>query len=399
MKICSTCQRRYPDNTLVCPEDGAALRPMEQGMDEDVDLVGRRLFGEYTVERKLGEGGMGAVYLVRQDQIDQRIAVKVLHGRAAQNDELTRRFVREAKAVSMLTHPNIIRVFIFGRTEDGLIYLAMEFVQGVSLRDVLEQGPMDELRAIRIVSSCLGALGEAHDMHIIHRDMKPDNILLTEYRSEKDFVKVLDFGIAKVKEPDGKPQQKLTQAGVVYGTPEYLSPEQAQAAELDHRTDLYSMGVILYEMITGKVPFTSGSAVTILTMHVFTEPTPPSKAGSVPVAPEMERIIMKALAKNPADRYQSSAEFMAELAAREAELVAAGGAPRSVSSPKPGAPGAAPRRDAPTVAVAPAAAAAPAAGGGLSKVLVGLFVLSLLVFFGVAAAMLGLTLMSGGGGG
>ena len=240
MKICPVCQRRYPDNTLYCPEDGAVVQEMTEAPAEE-SLIGKRLFGEYTVKQKLGEGGMGAVYLAQQDNIDQKIAVKVLHGRALKKTELLKRFVREAKAVSRLTHPNIIRVFIFGRTDEGLIYLAMEYVEGRSLRDALDLGPMEELRAIKIMKQVLSALGEAHELGIIHRDLKPDNIILTEYRGMRDFAKVLDFGIAKVSEPDGAPQQKLTQAGVVYGTPEYLSPEQAQAIELDHRSDLYSM--------------------------------------------------------------------------------------------------------------------------------------------------------------
>lgn len=323
MKICPVCQRRYPDNTLFCPEDGAGLIEMdEQQVASEESLIGRRLFGEYTVSHKLGEGGMGAVYLAQQDNIDQMIALKVLHGRSSQNDELLKRFVREAKAVSMLTHPNIIRVFIFGRTPEGLVYLAMEYVQGVSLRDVMDDGPMDELRAIRIMKQVLSAVGEAHDMGIIHRDLKPDNILLTEYRGVDDFVKVLDFGIAKVKEPDGKPEQKLTQAGVVYGTPEYLSPEQAQALELDHRTDLYSLGIILYEMITGEVPFLASSAVRILTMHAFEMPKRPSEM--LPpgqVSPEIELIILKAISKKPGQRYADAMEMFNALSQREEILV------------------------------------------------------------------------------
>jgi serine/threonine-protein kinase len=286
-------------------------------------LVGKTIFGEYTISSKLGEGGMGAVYLATQQQIEQQVAIKVLHGRAARNDELVQRFYREAKTVTMLSHPNIIRVFIFGRTEEGLIYLAMEYVKGVSLRDELQnRGRMSEMRAIKILKQSLSALAEAHTLGIIHRDLKPDNILLTSYRGEDDFVKVLDFGIAKIKDPTGQ-QRQLTQAGVVYGTPEYLSPEQAQALELDHRSDVYSLGCILYEMVTGHVPFTAPKTVNILMMHVY-EPAPPPSTKFPNISKEMEEIIMKALQKKPEQRYQTAMEFFEALVSREQELIRMG---------------------------------------------------------------------------
>jgi serine/threonine-protein kinase len=288
---------------------------------EEESLVGRRLFGEYTMIKKLGEGGMGAVYLLRQDQIDQHIAVKVLHGRAANSDELVQRFYREAKSLSMLSHPNIIDVFIFGRTDDGLIYMAMEYIDGQSLRELVDSvGALEELRAIRIIIQCLSALEEAHSQGIIHRDMKPDNILLKKHRDGSDRAKVLDFGIAKVKEPPGTPQQKLTQVGVVYGTPEYLSPEQAQATDLDHRSDLYSLGVVFFELLTGSVPFDAPTAVTILTMHVFEKPPKPSDVAPHPIHPDTEAIVLKALEKKPADRFADAAAFREALEAREAVL-------------------------------------------------------------------------------
>ncbi len=269
--------------------------------------------------RKLGEGGMGAVYLLQHDSIDQKIAVKVLHGRTAHQDEMVKRFYREAKSISALNHPNVTRLFIFGRSEDGLIYLAMEFVDGVSLREGCAGGAMDELRAIRIMKQVLSALSEAHHTGIIHRDLKPDNIMLTKYRGQRDFVKVLDFGIAKVKDKNVPNEQKLTQAGVVYGTPEYLSPEQAQALELDQRSDIYSLGCILYEMITGQVPFSAVTAVTVLTMHVFEEPRPPSSVNRA-CSPEMEKIILRAMAKKREQRYGSADEFFDALVVRERQL-------------------------------------------------------------------------------
>ncbi|RDV39911.1 serine/threonine protein kinase [Bradymonadaceae bacterium TMQ3] len=360
MRICPKCNRRFPDNTLFCPDDGKALvhrvdgptsagsappasapmrsphptgqqpnhqhagrAPMRTNPPLDPNnLVGQSLFGEYTITRKLGEGGMGAVYLAQQNSIDQKIAVKVLHEHSAESDELIQRFHREARVVSMLTHPNIIRVFIFGRTDGGLLYLAMEYVEGQSLRDRMGSQPMEEIQAIKLMKQLCSGLSEAHDLGIIHRDLKPDNVLLTDFRGESNFVKILDFGIAKINEVEGGPeQQKLTQAGIVYGTPEYLSPEQAQAMELDHRTDLYSLGVMLYELITGKVPFTGSTPVQILTAHVFNEVPPLATVAPGPVAPTMQRIIMKALAKDPNDRFEDAMEMFEALVAREQEII------------------------------------------------------------------------------
>ena len=265
---------------------------------------------------------MGAVYQARQEDIEQDIAVKVLLSEAARSPEIVQRFYREAKVISMLTHPNIIRVFIFGRMDDGALYLAMEFVKGRELREDLRQGLMDELRIIRIMKQACSALAESHDLGIVHRDLKPDNILLTHFRGDNDFVKILDFGIAKLNESSDKNQAKLTQAGIVYGTPEYLSPEQAQALELDNRTDIYSLGVMLYEMMVGKVPFTSDSPVKILTKHVFEKPIPPSQvAPAGRVSPTMEGIIMRAMAKDPKERFATALDMFKALVRREQEIL------------------------------------------------------------------------------
>lgn len=296
---------------------------MQQNSQNSSDmLIGQKLFGQYTITKKLGEGGMGAVFLAKQDTIDQTIAIKVLLAEAARSHEIVQRFEREARVISMLTHPNIIRVFIFGRTPSGQLYLAMEYVNGRELRHDMRGKPLDELVAISIMKQSCSALAEAHDLGIIHRDLKPDNVLLTEFRGEENFVKILDFGIAKLNEPDSNPNAaKLTQAGIVYGTPEYLSPEQAQALDLDNRTDIYSLGVMLYEMMTGRVPFTADSPVQILTKHVFEQPKRPSEVLPGRIAPTMENIIMKAMAKKREDRFESAMDMFRALVLREQELL------------------------------------------------------------------------------
>ena len=328
MKVCPVCGKRYDSDVLFCPADGAGLVPMPSAETpippsalSDDPLIGSSIFGDYIIRKKLGEGGMGSVYLAENRNIEQSIAVKVLHGEAAQSNELVQRFNREAKVICKLTHPNIIRVFIFGRTPEDTIFLAMEYVEGRTLRDVIEaDGYIDTLRAISLMRQCLHALTEAHELGIVHRDLKPDNIMLTSFRDVDEFVKILDFGIAKIKDQPGSTNQKLTQAGVVYGTPEYLSPEQAQAKELDGRSDVYSMGIILYEMVTGVVPFHSSTAVAILAAHVYDAPQPPTSVARHNLHPKLDSIIAKALNKNPDERYQTAMEFLADLEELESHL-------------------------------------------------------------------------------
>jgi len=379
MKVCEDCDKQFPDDTRFCAECGRQLqstatdRPSRsrgsgshrrdrgsertgpsanragtgarsgpspsarapgssqsgsarsaqssaevEGLTEQTDLIGRDFFGEYTIVDRLGEGGMGAVYLAEQNSIDQKIALKVLHAETAESDEIVQRFHREAKVISMLTHPHIVRVFIFGRTDDDLLFLAMEYVEGVELREQLDGTPIDEMRAIKIMKQVCSALAAAHDQQILHRDLKPENILLTEFRGEEDYVKILDFGIAKIKRPESQQGPQLTQAGIVYGTPEYLSPEQAQAEDLDHRTDIYALGAILFEMLTGRVPFDAEASVEILKKKVFEDPPRPTEYA--PVAPTMEQIISRAMARDREDRFDDALEMFDALVARENEL-------------------------------------------------------------------------------
>jgi tRNA A-37 threonylcarbamoyl transferase component Bud32 len=249
------------------------LRPEEPAGDP---YLGRVFAGKYRVESLLGEGGMGRVYRATQLSLDKTVCLKVLRKEVAKDTDTQARFQREARAASRLNHPNSIQVMDFGATDEGELYLTMEFVKGQDLQQVLsKQYPLAEKRVAHIMGQVLDALEEAHAQHVIHRDLKPENIMVAEMRGDPDFVKVLDFGIAKIQ--DGGAQTKLTQAGLVCGTPEYMSPEQARGLELDARSDLYSAGVILYQMVTGTLPFTAENPIGYVTAHLTDVPESPVK--------------------------------------------------------------------------------------------------------------------------
>lgn len=271
---------------------------------EEPNLLGQTLFGTYTITDKLGEGAMGAVYLARQGQTGQRIAIKLLTEEAQKDHETVQRFLREARVISMLNHPNVVRVFIFGETSTGVSYMAMEYVDGMPLENIVRRKALPHDRVVDIARQMLGAISEAHELGIMHRDLKPENVLLTEHRGRRDFVKILDFGIAKVQNAN----QKLTQSGVVYGTPAYMSPEQAQAFDIDARADLYSLGCMMYEMATGSLPFDAKTALKILEMQAFRQPKPPTELADVD--PRLEAIILKAMSKDPDDRFQTALEML-----------------------------------------------------------------------------------------
>ncbi|MGB0588832.1 MAG: serine/threonine-protein kinase [Myxococcota bacterium] len=235
-------------------------------------LIGKEFGGRFTVTKKVGEGGMGAVYRARQKGMDRDVAVKVLLGDLARNETVVKRFHLEALAVSKLRHPNTIQIFDFGESDDGLLYIAMEFLEGKSLHQVLqEERVLSARRAIKIAQQMAKSLREAHAKGIVHRDLKPDNIFLCTVGEEMDYVKVLDFGVAKLR--DGEDGKDLTKTGTIFGTPKYMSPEQASAGIVDARSDLYAIGVILYEMLTGRAPFMADNSLGILIQHIQ-EPVP-----------------------------------------------------------------------------------------------------------------------------
>ncbi len=280
--------------------------------------TGRTIAGKYLVEEMIGEGGMGRVYRARQVALDKPVVLKVLRKSLLSDSRTVARFHREAKAASRLNHPNSISVLDFGEVEDGSLYIAMELVTGEDLHQILSrEWPLPEARVVRIALQVLSALSDAHRVGVIHRDLKPENIMIEQRRGEPDFVKVLDFGIAKIIE-EGEDGPALTRTGFVCGTPEYMSPEQARGGALDPRSDLYSVGVILYQLMTGLLPFDSDSAVGFATQHLNDVPPAPSRRRpEAKISPGLEALILRVLAKNPAERPRDAEAFQGELLALE----------------------------------------------------------------------------------
>ena len=299
------------------------------------DYIDKLIAGKYRVEQLIGEGGMGKVYKARQLALDKPVVLKVLRQTLLSDERTVARFHREAKAASRLNHANSISVLDFGQTDDGALYIAMEFVSGYDLHQILsKEWPLPEARIVRIIGQVLSALADAHSAGVVHRDLKPENIMVEQRRGDPDFVKVLDFGIAKIQDSAKDEGPALTRAGFVCGTPEYMSPEQARGANVDHRSDLYAVGVILFQLTTGLLPFDSDSAVGFATKHLTEEPPLPSvRRPDAKISVGMERLIMKALSKDPNDRPQSADAFRAELLAIDKERRTGNAARRGVSSP------------------------------------------------------------------
>ena len=285
-------------------------------------LLGSFLAGKYRILEKIGEGGMGTVFLANQEPIDRQVAIKVLHHSLTNDEVAVRRFEREARVISRMRHPNTVTVYDFGRTQAEELYLVMEFLEGQTVAQLVRAGgPLPGLRGARIIRQACGSLSEAHELGIIHRDLKPDNIFLTRFGDQQDFVKVLDFGLVKLADNDSVHQ--LTQAGKVYGTPRYMAPEQAEGKPIDHRSDIYTLGVVLYELLMGRPLFVAETMVALLVKHIQ-QPPPPMAAvrPDLDVDPRLESIVMWALAKKPEDRPQSVKELARELERWEQEAQA-----------------------------------------------------------------------------
>jgi len=286
-------------------------------------LVGKTLVGKFTIVDVLGSGAMGTIYKAEQTALGKVVVIKVLHRHLLTDPELIQRFHREARAASRLNHPNCVQIMDFGTLEDGSLYIAMEYIQGIDLATLLErEHPIDHRRLIGIVKQVCLALDEAHANGVLHRDLKPENIMIEDRRTVRDFVKVVDFGIAKLEDNNpGSRRSFQTRTGIVCGTPEYMSPEQARGVKLDARSDLYAIGVMLYHLTTDHLPFDGTSPIEVVTKHLSEPPMPPRMyRADIPDA--LEQLIMTLLEKDREKRPASALDVHAELERIDRELAA-----------------------------------------------------------------------------
>ncbi len=325
-KFCTSCGTRLDarDTEEVEAADRDASEGSELEPTQAADPLIRRVIGKnFRIEKLIGVGGMGKVYQATQLSLDKDIALKVLHPQWASDDTQVHRFHREARAASRIEHPNIIQIIEFGQDDDGMLFMAMELLRGRDLSSVLrEDFPLDEARLARIVMQICLALSAAHAKGVIHRDLKLGNVVVEDRGGQRDFVKLFDFGIAKLQDRRGRETRILTTSGVVCGTPEYMSPEQIRGQELDPRTDIYSLGIMLYQLATGQLPFSADSPIDIAAKHVTSRALPPRQVRGE-VSREIEAIVLCCLEKKREKRFQNALEMHAALA-----VLAEGGHPR-----------------------------------------------------------------------
>lgn len=309
MKGCTVCRARYYGNPSRCPLDGGELVELPD------PIIGRIIGGLYRIVTKLGEGGMGSVYRARAELRNADVALKFLAAEYAADPTHKERFLREARAVKKVDHEHIIDIMDFGETEDGLVYLVMELLTGEPLSHLIAHGPVPVHRTFGIVEQICRALMRAHELEVVHRDLKADNIFLEVKDGTPDFVKVLDFGLAHMAQ-----ELRLTTSGAVFGTPEYMSPEQARGRTVGPASDLYSLGVIAYELLTGRLPF-EGLAADLMVKHMR-EPAPPPSRWVPDLSPEAERVVLKLLSKEPSARHRDAHHLLEEVMAVKEEAAA-----------------------------------------------------------------------------
>jgi len=306
--VCIVCNKEAPEGSRFCPYCGAKLRVTIKTVKDP--LIGTTLAGKYHILERLGSGAMGAIYKATHLNLGKPVVVKVLHPHLVKEETHVQRFKREAKAASRLNHPNCITILDYDKTPDNWSYICMEYVEGKDLCRVLyEEKKLSPERAIDIALQVVDALDEAHSKGVIHRDLKPENIMLEKMRNKPDFVKVLDFGIAKIQDSSDTASGSFkTATGMVFGTPEYMSPEQIRGEELDGRSDIYSLGVVLYQMLTGILPFTGETVLEVATKHLR-EPPPPLEEVAPELPKELIQVVNKMLEKNREQRFSSAGEL------------------------------------------------------------------------------------------
>ncbi|EDM80668.1 serine/threonine protein kinase [Plesiocystis pacifica SIR-1] len=316
----------HPDAAMDAPT-ALSGRRRESG---ELDRCGEIIQDRYRLLRRLGKGGMGTVYLAEHTSIPKTFAVKLLNRRYASREDVAARFLQEARAVSLVDHENVVGVVDFGTAEDGSAYLVMEHLRGEPLKVLCKtQAPLPWSRVRHIMGQLCDALSAAHELGIVHRDIKPDNVLRTTRGQDVDCVKVLDFGLAKIQASGGL---RLTRTGMVLGTPEYMAPEQARGAPIDHRVDIYAAGILYYELLCGRTPFKAKSFIAMRNQHLLVPPAPPSEhAPDAGITEAMDAIALKALAKDPSHRFASIAAMGEAIAA-----VGTGAAPVALTEALPG---------------------------------------------------------------
>ena len=297
---CPKCDSRFRGDIATCPVDGTEL------VAPDDPFVGTVIAGRYLVEELLGAGGMGSVYRARHQFIGRDVALKFLDQSFTKNERLRKRFLGEARAANQINHEHIIDITDFGETEDGIVYLVMEYLEGHSLEDAIEEGPLEPRRALRIALQVALGLGRAHELGVVHRDIKPANIYLTRRRSDRDFVKVLDFGVARIEQ-----DARITGRNMIVGTPEYIAPEQIRSSASSPSSDLYSLGCVLFEMLTGKLPF-DGKTTELLIKHINDEPPVPSSVNPN-LPPEIDRLVLRLLQKTIENRHRDAYHLVDDL--------------------------------------------------------------------------------------